>query len=359
MEIRNRIKELRQVKASAILPNPKNWRKHPEQQSNALRGMLTEIGYADALVAYENKKGLMLIDGHLRAETTPDMEVPVLVTDLTEEEADKLLATLDPLGTMAQSDQGQLTKLLDGMTLQDNQLLNMMTYIKASTEFETEYVDPKELKTHPRNYIEHPEDQIEHLVESIQANGLYRNIVVAKDNTILAGHGVVQAVMQTELETVAVIRVDIDPNSPEALKLLASDNEISHLREVDDRSMTDLLKEIKEKSPNGLLGTGYTDQMLANLLMVTRSQDEIEDFDSAAEWVGMPEFEYDDHKDRLQITIYFGDMNDLEMFFSEVKDRIPDFSPNKKGPKAWTEWYPHREKEDVASIKYVSELDDE
>ena len=39
----------------------------------------------------------MLIDGHLRAETAPDMMVPVLVLDVTEEEADKLLLTLDPL----------------------------------------------------------------------------------------------------------------------------------------------------------------------------------------------------------------------------------------------------------------------
>ena len=34
---------------------------------------------------------LMIIDGHLRAETTPDAMVPVLVLDVTEEEADKIL----------------------------------------------------------------------------------------------------------------------------------------------------------------------------------------------------------------------------------------------------------------------------
>ncbi len=86
MEIRDRIKELRKVRASELLPNPRNWRKHPEAQSNALRGALSEIGYADALIAYETPNGLMLIDGHLRAETTPDMEVPVLITDLDEAE---------------------------------------------------------------------------------------------------------------------------------------------------------------------------------------------------------------------------------------------------------------------------------
>ena len=101
MQIKNRIKELRQVKASELLPNPKNWRTHPVNQADVLKGVLAEIGYADALIAYETDEGLMLIDGHLRAETTPDMEVPVLVTDLNEEEASTLLATLDPLASMA------------------------------------------------------------------------------------------------------------------------------------------------------------------------------------------------------------------------------------------------------------------
>jgi hypothetical protein len=40
---------------------------------------------------------LVLIDGHLRAETTPNSVVPVLVLDVTEEEVEKMLLTLDPL----------------------------------------------------------------------------------------------------------------------------------------------------------------------------------------------------------------------------------------------------------------------
>ena len=79
MRIRDRVKELRRVKASELLPNPKNWRVHPPAQADAMRGVLAEIGYADALLVRETSDGLMLIDGHLRAEVTPDMEVPVLV----------------------------------------------------------------------------------------------------------------------------------------------------------------------------------------------------------------------------------------------------------------------------------------
>jgi hypothetical protein len=55
---------------------------------------------------------LMIIDGHLRAETTPDSLVPVLVLDVTEEEADKILLTLDPLAAMAESDAERIEALL-------------------------------------------------------------------------------------------------------------------------------------------------------------------------------------------------------------------------------------------------------
>ena len=112
MRIRDRVVELRRVPAGSLLPNPKNWRRHPKAQADALRGLLSEIGYADALLARETPEGLMLIDGHLRAETTPDAEVPVLVLDVTEAEADKLLLSLDPLAAMAEGDADSLRALL-------------------------------------------------------------------------------------------------------------------------------------------------------------------------------------------------------------------------------------------------------
>ena len=113
IRISDRIKELRRVRARDLLPNPKNWRRHPKSQVDALRGLLTEVGYADALLARELSDGkLMLIDGHLRRQTTPDVLVPVLVLDVTEEEADKILATHDPLAAMAESDAERLKVLL-------------------------------------------------------------------------------------------------------------------------------------------------------------------------------------------------------------------------------------------------------
>ena len=100
MQLRDRVKELRRVKASELLSHPKNWRWHPQAQRDALRIMLDRVGYVDAVIARETPGGLMLIDGHLRTGLTPDAEIPVLVVDLDESEADEVLATLDPLAAI-------------------------------------------------------------------------------------------------------------------------------------------------------------------------------------------------------------------------------------------------------------------
>ena len=41
--IRDRVKKLRRVKASKLVPHPGNWRTHPKEQRDALRGLLAEI----------------------------------------------------------------------------------------------------------------------------------------------------------------------------------------------------------------------------------------------------------------------------------------------------------------------------
>src|SRR5688572_2154888 len=113
VHVRDRVKELRRVRAADLRPNPRNWRLHPPKQQDALRGVLAEVGYAGALLARELPDGaLVLIDGHLRAETTPDAIVPVLVLDVDEAEADKILLTHDPLAGMATVAEAQLKSLL-------------------------------------------------------------------------------------------------------------------------------------------------------------------------------------------------------------------------------------------------------
>ena len=87
MSFRDRIVGLERVKAGTLKPDERNWRKHPQHQRELLRTSLEEVGYADAVIARQTEDGLVLIDGHLRAGIDEDQVVPVLVTDLTEDEA--------------------------------------------------------------------------------------------------------------------------------------------------------------------------------------------------------------------------------------------------------------------------------
>jgi hypothetical protein len=120
MQIRDRIKDFRRVRADSLRPHPRNWRTHPKAQQDAVRGALAEIGYADALVARELADGsLQLLDGHLRAELTPEALVPVLVLDVDDEDALKILLTLDPLAELAEADSQLLRGLLDDVHTQN------------------------------------------------------------------------------------------------------------------------------------------------------------------------------------------------------------------------------------------------
>jgi len=133
MQIRDRVKELRRVRASELVPNPRNWRTHPDAQRDALRGVLAEVGYADALLARELPDGrLELVDGHLRAETTPDALVPVLVLDVNEEESLKIMLTHDPLTALAEADAEKLSDLLGDCEMQNPQVMRMLADLEDS-----------------------------------------------------------------------------------------------------------------------------------------------------------------------------------------------------------------------------------
>jgi DNA modification methylase len=145
MEVRNRIKELRWVRASELVPHGRNWRVHTPQQTAALKGLLAEIGYADALIGRILPDGKIgLIDGHLRKSATPKMEVPVLIVDLNDEEADKLLLTLDPLASMAEADQQKVMALLETVRTDSQAVASLLERIAGEAAWQA-LNDPAEV----------------------------------------------------------------------------------------------------------------------------------------------------------------------------------------------------------------------
>lgn len=100
--IRNRIKAHRRVRAGDLVPHEFNYRLHGSVQRDALQALYREVGFARSLLAYELPDGrLKLIDGHLRRDLDPDMEVEVEILDVTDEEARTLLLSIDPLASLA------------------------------------------------------------------------------------------------------------------------------------------------------------------------------------------------------------------------------------------------------------------
>ena len=137
MTSKNRITERRQVKAGDLLENPRNWRTHPEAQRSALTAVLEEVGIAGALVGYETEDGLRLIDGHLRKEQDPEQEWPVLVLDVDDLEADKLLVTMDPLAAMADANEQVLADLIDSIDTDSDDLRKMLDDLASDNPLPT------------------------------------------------------------------------------------------------------------------------------------------------------------------------------------------------------------------------------
>src|SRR6266702_4009187 len=123
MTIRNRIKSHRKVRAGDLMPHEWNFRAHPEAQRAALAGIYHEVGFARSLLTYELPDGrLKLIDGHLRRDLDPNMEVDVEVLDVNDAEARALLLSIDPLAALAQTQEQLLDRLLELTPVSDADL---------------------------------------------------------------------------------------------------------------------------------------------------------------------------------------------------------------------------------------------
>ena len=125
MEMRNRVVEMKQIDASEILDNDANFRIHPKVQQNMMHGILKDIGISGALVAYyseRNNGALTIIDGHMRKNMGGQW--PVCITDLSDDEADQLLAVHDPVGMLAVKDDAKFDDLRSKMDEMDKGILD-------------------------------------------------------------------------------------------------------------------------------------------------------------------------------------------------------------------------------------------
>jgi hypothetical protein len=114
MTIRNRIKGHRRIRAGDLVPHEWNYRVHPDHQKAALAALCHEVGFARSLLAYELPDGrLKLLDGHLRRDLDPDMEVDMEILDVNDDEARALSLSIDPLAALAETQAQAHRRLLE------------------------------------------------------------------------------------------------------------------------------------------------------------------------------------------------------------------------------------------------------
>jgi hypothetical protein len=204
-----------------------------------------------------------------------------------------------------------------------------------------------DLKPHPRNYQAHPEEQRAHIRKSLETFGYYRNIVIAKDGTILAGHGVAESARDLGHKVCPVIKLNISPDDPRALKLLVNDNEIRNLADVDDIALAEILSEIST-SDIGLEGTGYDEIQFAALSFLIQAPSP--SANHQAEWEGLPEFAAIKAGPKLVI------MFDTLERRAEFVESITSLGMVIQGDGTWSGRFPHDgQRSDLKSVAYLQE----
>ena len=142
-EYKNRIIGSGEEPLDQILFNPRNWRVHPLNQQNALKGVLEEVGWVQEVII--NQRTGHLVDGHLRCQLAARegaKTIPVKYVDLSEEEEALVLSTLDPIAAMATTDKAKLDELFASIESENADVLKMLDDIAEKERLEYAKRDP-------------------------------------------------------------------------------------------------------------------------------------------------------------------------------------------------------------------------
>jgi len=329
------------ISIDLLRPYEKNARKHPEHQIKALASAIKRFGFTQPVILDEE---FTILAGHGRFEAARRLNLDTIpcriLKGLTQKEKSAYIISDNKVAEESSWDTNMLLNELDSISDLDlgkdlNALLNQNTFVQTKVE----QVPINNLKEHPENYKTHPEEQLKHLRKSISEYGIYRNIIIATDGTILAGHGVYQAAKELKLTSIPCLRVSLDPFSIKALKLIAADNEIAHIADTNARDLTGILQKVLIE--DDLLGTGYDKEKLEALLLVSRSLNEVLNTDE--EWI--ENLDFSPMNSALKCVVTFENENDRASFFNKL-----GVSFTEKTKKLW---WPLKEREKHVDKIYV------
>ena len=148
------------MRADQFQAHPRNWRTHPPAQRRALATSLNTVGWVGAVLV--NRQTGHLLDGHERLwqalEQGDETPVPYIEVDVSEDEEHLILATLDPIGAMAETDAemlaGLLAELGDVPEFDDADISALLAEIAEQTGVELE----REAPTDPGPQIDRAEE---------------------------------------------------------------------------------------------------------------------------------------------------------------------------------------------------------
>ncbi len=157
MHIQDRIVDFLRCPSHKIRANPKNFRLHPIGQIDALKALFARFGNVSPALVFRMFDGTYetegegkdrrhvgtgtykLIDGHARTEILGgDNLIPICVLDVTEQEADGLLLTFDPVTNLAGADLDRLEALMRENPFDEEPLQQMLADLMERSEAEQE-----------------------------------------------------------------------------------------------------------------------------------------------------------------------------------------------------------------------------
>lgn len=154
---KNRIVETGTVDPWSVEEHPLQWRTHSDKQASALAGALEEVGWVQDVIV--NRTTNRLLDGHLRvwlARKEGEKEVPCKFVELSEEEENLILATLDPIGAMAGTNATKQQGLLTMVSAEDERMREFLESLRK--EEDTGGLDeggPKEMELQPYEHYDY------------------------------------------------------------------------------------------------------------------------------------------------------------------------------------------------------------
>lgn len=138
--------------------HPQNWRIHADDQMRALDDSIESVGWAGAVLV--NEKTGHILNGHARKKIAIRREekVPVLVGSWTEAEELELLATLDPIGSMAHTNRQKFADLAAKVKLESDDLNKLLAKMAGDLSEATERLSAttKSAPDDPLDNVEKP-----------------------------------------------------------------------------------------------------------------------------------------------------------------------------------------------------------